>query len=399
MKVALACGVGVLCFTLLAGIVGVLHSDGASADRARSHVLVRAASAPPFLDDADARSLREAIGQSLLWLERQSGGQRLTFGPRVVTVAEQRQGLRRMQELLEDDPSAGVLAARVNAEFDVLKSVGREDGTMVVTGYHEPVIDASDVPTAEYRAPIHGVPHDFVMGNRSCCGSRTEIEQGSLGSRARPIAWARNPIDVFFMEIEGSGTLRLPGNRELRVGSAAQNGYPYRSIGGLLIREGRIAREAMTMRALRQWLTEHPEEQQRVLRHNESYIFFALRHGTPVGSLGVPLTPGRSIATDPRVFPRSALAFLRTTRPREMSGGQIAWSLVSRFVVNQDSGGAIRGPGRVDVFWGRGRDAELAASDMKEHGELYFVVPKPKGDTNVAREVSSPVSAPLVSAP
>jgi len=116
-----------------------------------------------------------------------------------------------------------------------------------------------------------------------------------------------------------------------------------------------------------------------VLRHNESYVFFRLLPGAPVGSLGVPLTPGRSIATDPRVFPRAGLAFIRTIRPVESAEGLREWKPVGRFVLCQDVGGAIRGPGRVDIFWGRGPDADLAASDMKESGELYFVVPRAKG--------------------
>ena len=366
-----ACVVG--CFALLGGVVGVVPSDAANGDLATALVEVSAIDAPPFLDDGDGRSLRQAILQSLAWLAGQSPEQRIAFGRRVLTVAEQRQALRRMLDLIADDPPADVLEARVNAEFDLLRSVGRDDGTMLVTGYHEPIIDASDVPSAEYRVPIHGIPGDLAAGRR---WSRAEIEQGRLGRRARPIAWARDPLDVFFMEIEGSGTLRLPGNRELRVGPAATNGRPYRSIGWLLIQEGKISPEAMTMRALREWLTEHPEERARVLRYNESYVFFTPRPGAPVGSLGVPLTPGRSIATDPRIFPRGALAFVRTTRPVELPGGVIVWKPVTRFVLSQDAGGAIRGPGRVDVFWGRGPEAELAASDMKEPGELYFVVPK-----------------------
>jgi membrane-bound lytic murein transglycosylase A len=188
------------------------------------------------------------------------------------------------------------------------------------------------------------------------------------------------------MEIEGSGTLRLPSGAELRVGYGATNGRPYRSIARLLIEEGRITRKAMTMRVLRAWLAAHPEERTRVLQHNESYVFFQRRSGAPLGSLGVPLTPGRSIATDPRVFPRGALAFIRTARPVEMGKGVNGWKPVDRFVLSQDTGGAIRGPGRVDVFWGRGPDADLAASDMKEPGELYFLVPK-------ERTVASPPTA------
>jgi membrane-bound lytic murein transglycosylase A len=363
-------------FAALAGLAGVVRSDATEGAPPTSLVEVGFPDAPPLLDDGDAHSLRRAIHESLTWLAGQPPGQPIAFGPRVLTVAEETQALRRMLDLVADDPPAAVLAARVNAEFDLLRSVAHEDGTMLVTGYHEPIIDASDVPSAEYRVPILGIPRDLAAGRRRIYPSRAEIEQGRLGKRARPIAWARDPLDVFFMEIEGSGTLRLPGHRELRVGLAATNGRPYRSIGWLLIQEGKISREAMTMRALREWLTEHPEERARVLRYNESYVFFGLRSGAPVGSLGVPLTPGRSIATDPRIFPRATLAFVRTSRPVPLPGGRIVWKPVSRFVLSQDAGGAIRGPGRVDIFWGRGPEAERAASDMKESGELYILVPK-----------------------
>lgn len=130
------------------------------------------------------------------------------------------------------------------------------------------------------------------------------------------------------------------------------------------------------MDAIRTWLIENPSERSRVLRHNQSVVFFRRLDGPPLGSLGVPLTPARSIATDARLFPPSVLAFVRTERPRRLSDGRIGWSPVSRFVLNQDTGGAIRGPGRVDVFWGRGGDADLAASEMKQLGELYLLVPK-----------------------
>ena len=370
MRVAVWCAFVIGCFAALAGIAG------AGENPATPLVEVGFTDASAFVDDGDARSLREAIRQSLAWFAGQPPERQIAFGRRVLTVAEQQQALRRMLDLLADDPPADVLEARVNAEFDLFRSVGRDDGSMLVTGYHEPIIEASDVPTAKYRVPIHGIPRDLTSGHRGTYWSRADIERGRLGNRARPIAWAKDPVDVFFLEVEGSGTLRLPGNRELRVGYAATNGRPYRSVGWLLIQQGKISPEAMTMRTLREWLTDNPGERARMLRFNESYVFFGVRSGPPVGSLGVPLTPGRSIATDARIFPRGALAFVRTTRPVELPGGLIGWKPVSRFVLNQDTGGAIRGPGRVDIFWGRGPEAELAASDMKESGELYFLVPK-----------------------
>jgi len=238
--------------TALPGMIGGVSSAGAGADRATALVAVGDPEALSLLDDGDTQSLRQAIHQSLTWLARQPPGQRIVFGPRILTIAEQVRALRRMLELLADDPSAEVLADRVFAEFDLLKSVGRDDGAMLVTGYHEPIIDAAEAPSVEYRVPIHGIPRDLATRRQGSYWSRAEIEQGRLGNLARPLAWARDPIDVFFMEIEGSGTLRLPSGRELRVGPAATNGRPYRSIGWLLIQEGKITREAMTMRVLRE---------------------------------------------------------------------------------------------------------------------------------------------------
>ena len=328
---------------------------------------------PSLLDDGDPDSLRTAVAQSLAWLDRQPPARGLTFGARRVTTAEYAAGLRRLLMLLAGDPPPELLEERVLTEFDVLSSVGRDDGAVLLTGYHEPVIDASDRPSPKYPVPILGLPADFTGGWRyPRYLSRAEIEAGRLGAAARPLAWARDPIDVFFMEVEGSGTLRYPDGREVRVGPAATNGHPYRSIGRLLIDEGRLTDESVSMDAIRTWLIENPAERARVLRYNQSMVFFRRLEGPPLGSLGVPLTPARSIATDARLFPPGGLAFVRTERPRRLPDGRVGWSPVSRFVLNQDTGGAIRGPGRVDVFWGRGSDADLAASEMKQLGELVF---------------------------
>ena len=318
------------------------------------------------------------MAQSLAWLDRQPAGRWLSFGPRRVTAGEYAAGLRRVIMLLAGNPPPEVLEERVLAEFDVLSSVGRADGAVLLTGYHEPVVHASDRPSPQYPVPVLGLPADYTGGWRyPGFLSRAEIEAGRLGAAARPLAWARDPIDVFFMEVEGSGTLRFPDGREMRVGPAATNGHPYRSIGRLLIDEGRLTEETVSMDAIRAWLMENPSERARVLRYNQSVVFFRRLEGPPLGSLGVPLTPARSIATDARLFPAGGLAFVRTERPSRLADGRVGWSPVSRFVLNQDTGGAIRGPGRVDLFWGRGGDAELAASHMKQLGELYFLVPKP----------------------
>ncbi len=361
--------------------VALTLSPAARAQPGQVLTPVPAAELPTLLDDDGVQSLRDALRQSLGWLERRGNG-RLVFGPRAVTVAEQARVFRRLLQALADDPRPEVLEARILAEFDVLRSTGRDDGAVLVTAYHEPVIDAAEMPGGEYRVPILGVPPDLFEYERDGrpYWSRGDIESGRVARLGRPLAWARDPIDVFFMEVEGSGTLRFPDGREIRVGHAATNRRPYRSIGRLLIDEGKIDSEAMTMQTLREWLVANPAERVRILRHNESYVFFRRLPGSPVGSLGVPLTAGRSVAVDPRVFPAAALAFLRTERPRRLPDGGVGWETLSRFVLSQDAGGAIRGPGRVDLFWGRGPEADLAASDMKQLGELYFLAPKSGGN-------------------
>lgn len=388
------------------GLRGAMGPVGPATDPTAALRPIRTASRPALRDDGDLASLRDALRQSLAWLEREPGDRRFVFGPRVVTATEHARGLRRLLDLLVDDPAPEVLEQRVLREFEILESVGGEDGRVLVTGYYEPVVDAAESRSAEYSVPILVAPPDLIevsleafdgrfRGERISgrlegrrllpYWTRAEIDEGRLAGRGLELAWGRDAIDVFFMEIQGSGTLRLPDGQELRVGYAASNGRPYRSIGRLLVDEGKMEREVVSLQSLRAWLLANLDERGRVLRHNESYVFFRRLDGPPVGSLGVPVTPQRSIATDARLFPAAALAFIRTARPARSAIGRIEWKPVSRFVLNQDTGGAIRGPGRVDLFWGRGPEAELAAGLMREPGTLYFLVPRAAGDGAVRR--------------
>jgi peptidoglycan lytic transglycosylase A len=353
--------------------------------------------APALLDDADPASLRTAVAESLAWLAVQPWDQVVVAGPRRITVADETRALQGLLDLLAEVPSPERLAAHIRQAFEVLEAVGGPDGRMLVTGYYEPVVEADERPSAEYGVPILSLPDDLVEVRLEAFDSRfrgervsgrvegrrlvpywtrADIDAGRLAGRRLELAWARDPVDVFFMEIQGSGTLRFPDGRERRVGFAGANGRPYRAIGRLLIDEGQIPREAMSMPAIREWLRAHPEERRRILQHNESYVFFRPLSGPPEGSLGRPLTPGRSVATDARLFPPGMLAFLDTERPERDPVGTVHWVPLTRFVLNQDTGGAIRGAGRVDFFWGRGEAAAFAAGVMRQPGRLYFLVPR-----------------------
>ncbi len=268
---------------------------------------------------------------------------------------------------------------------------------MQVTGYYEPLIAGSLRRTEEYSVPVYGPPRDLfrvqlgefrdewegrsvtglLRGNRLLpYPDRREIREGGR-LRGREIAWARDPVELFFVEIQGSGALLLPDGAELRIGYAGANGRQYRSIGKLLIDEGKIPRERMSMQALREYLRDAPEEIERVLDHNESQVFFRRLDGPPVGSLGVPVTPGRSIATDHRLLPPGALGFLLTESPRRGTGRRDRRGRPAAPVrLNQDTGGAIRGAARADFFWGRGEEAARRAGLMNQPGRLYFLVPR-----------------------
>lgn len=357
---------------------------------------LRVAERVRLLEDGSATnaSLRAAIDESLLWLAAQPADRAFVLGPRTVTAAQQADGLRRVLSLLADDPLPSVLAARLAAEFDVLEAAGGDDGTVLFTGYYEPLIEASLTREPGYDVPILGRPDDLVdvplslfgerfAGERGLFGrldgkrvvpywTRAEIDAGKLAPKELEIGWARDPVELFFVEVQGSGTLRLPDGTTRRIGYAASNGRPYRSIGSLLIEEKALVRETVSMQSLKAWLAAHPSERTRVLHFNESYVFFRLLDTAAVGNLGRPVTPGRSIATDQKMFPPGALAFIETERPLSPT----EWVPLRRLVLNQDTGGAIRGAGRVDVFWGQGEDAALAAGLMKQKGRLFFLVPK-----------------------
>ena len=288
----------------------------------------------------------------------------------------------------------------IGERFDFIPSAG-EAGmrSVLITGYYQPVIEGSLAPTAEYKYPIYGIPGDLmvidaetsssVSGMSKKSGrlkgdefvpyySRAEIDlQGALRGRGHEIAWGKDPVDIFFMHIQGSGILQLPDGKRMQVGYAAQNGRPYRSIGRLLIDTGKIPQQEMSMQRLRRYLAENPSERDDIMAYNESYVFFRVLRGGPVGNLDVPVTMGRSIATDLRLYPKGALAFVYSERPvLDGRGDLIGWTPFVRFVLNQDAGGAIRGRQRVDLYFGAGDRAGAEAGYMNSRGKLYFLALK-----------------------
>lgn len=264
----------------------------------------------------------------------------------------------------------------------------------LITGYYEPLLHGSRVKTRRFRYPVYGRPDDLVVvdlgglypelqgkryrgrlsSNRVVpYYSRAEISQGKRPPDENVLAWVDDPVALFFLEIQGSGRIRLPDGKTLRVGYADQNGHPYVAIGRTLVESGVMKLEDATMPAIRDWLRANPDKAQAVLNSNPSYVFFTLREpdsSGPIGALNVPLQPERSIAVDPQFIPLGSPVWFDTSLP-----GNSDVRLYRRLVFAQDTGGAIRGPVRADLFLGFGENAERIAGEMRQRGKLYVLLP------------------------
>ena len=319
------------------------------------------------------------------------------FGEREVSAREMMRGLVFISHALTSYPDPVARTEALKQQFDLYQSRGSDnEGRVLFTGYYEPVLHASREPVPPYVYPLYEIPTDMVEVDRSAFGEdlppkrlvgrvqgrklvpyheRRDIDfKGALAGKAQPLAYLADPVEAFFFHIQGSGQVVFDDGTRLRLGYAATNGQPYRSIGKLLLDQGRMEMEEMSMQGIQQYLAEHPELLEEVLSHNPSYVFFRPleAEGGPLGCFGVPLTAGRSIATDRKIFPGLAPAFIIGQRPAP--GGQVI--PFSRLVLNQDTGGAIKGPGRLDLYFGSGYEAGLLAGGMKYPGELFFLAPK-----------------------
>lgn len=353
--------------------------------------------APALSDDLEAESLRTAIRHSIAYLAKLPADRIVGDHPRRFTASEILDSLLAFEKLLERWDCRDCWTNEFSKRFELIASSSDSELQAVLfTGYYQPVIEGSLVPTPEYAHPIYGKPADLIVAEQVTLTpsvvsekvigrldgenfvpyySRRDIDEfGPLRGAGYEIAWVKNPVDLFFLHIQGSGILQLEDGRRLQVGYAGANGRPYRSIGRLLIDRGKIPQEEMSMQRLRGYLADHLEEQKEILAYNESYVFFRFLQDGPLGSLEVPVTAGRSIATDARLFPKGALAVISTERPVLDGTGQIiGWRPFSRFVLNQDTGGAIRGPQRVDLYFGTGAEAGAEAGYMNRPGKLYFI--------------------------
>ncbi len=274
--------------------------------------------------------------------------------------------------------------------FQLTRADGGEDG--LITGYYEPLLKGSRKPTSRYRHPVYGLPDDLLVvdltdlhpelkglrlrgrieGRRIVpYYDRAQIEQGRGASAGREIVWVDDAIELFFLQIQGSGRIALDSGEILRLGYADQNGHPYRSIGRLLVERGELPLEKASMQGIKAWARANPGKVAELLNQNASYVFFRELPADlpgPLGALGVPLTARRSVAVDPGFVPLGAPVYIATTWP-------LSSRPLNRLMLAQDTGGAIRGPVRADFFWGFGDEATREAGRMKQSLRMWVLLP------------------------
>lgn len=296
-----------------------------------------------------------------------------------------------------DASSARAFFERHFTPYQLFQSDGSPEG--LVTGYYEPLLRGSRTRSERYRYPLYGPPDDLLVidltsvypelahlrlrgrldGRRVVpYYDRAAIESGLAPLQGRELLWVDDPVELFFLQIQGSGRVQLDTGELVRIGYADQNGHPYRSIGKWLVDNGELPLERASLQGIKEWAQRNPQRLTELLNVNPSYVFFRELPNTlsgPIGALGVPLTAERSIAVDPSALPLGAPVWLATTRPNSNVP-------LERLVLAQDTGSAIRGSVRADFFWGYGEEAGRNAGAMKQRGRMWVLLPR---DYPVAR--------------
>jgi membrane-bound lytic murein transglycosylase A len=390
-------GIAVL---LMLALASCAHVPVTSPEQALERVSWRRAGVKA--DDLSFAGLAESARQSLEYYRKLPADAPLIFGPERVTANDLIVTVQNLLLIVENASLSDQQKwEEITDRFILFRSVGSDgSGRTLFTGYYEPLLSCRTSRDAVFRYPLYKKPDDIIEVDLTLFGngfpknklfgrlenrkvvpyySREEIDvKKALAKKDLEVLWCADIVDVYFLQIQGSGKADLGNGSLVSVLYDGQNGRPYRSLGKYLIDAGAIAKEEMSMQAIRQFLKDNPGAVPDLLSQNPSYVFFRLDTGPSRGSLGVPVTPGRSIATDGSLFPKGALALVKTEKPVIAEDGTITeWVPFSRFVLNQDTGGAIRGAGRVDLFMGQGKEAEITAGYMQQEGEMYFLLRKP----------------------
>ncbi|MFO0838799.1 MAG: MltA domain-containing protein [Phycisphaerae bacterium] len=332
---------------------------------------------------ANLAGLEQSIQLSLSYLAKPSSQRYFPYGdiPHARAVAS----LKTFLDLIHTVRSGEQLDAEIRRRFDVYQSIGCDDaGTMLYTGYYTPIFDGRKRPDGVFRYPLYALPPDLVkdgegrtQGRRTPQGqivpyySRREIEERGL-LRGREIAWLKDPFEAYVVSVQGSAKLRLADGSLWELGYAGNNGHNYVPIAQSLIADGVLTAAELSLQHMIDFFRQNPDKITRYTWSNPRFIFFQEVGGGPFGSIGVPVTAYRSLATDKDVFPRACLAFIDTQLPVPRAG-RIADVPYAGFACDQDTGGAIRAAGRCDVYLGVGDSAGALAGRTWAEGRLYYV--------------------------
>lgn len=335
-------------------------------------------------DAGDKSQLLTAIARSLTYLDTPEAAEDYAEldGLDGFTRDRVRRSLQRFRQLVLAAESPEALDTAVRQEFQFYRAAGTDGcGTVDYTGYYSPTFAASRDRTSEFRYPLYRRPTDLDSWSQPH-PTRAELEgpdglQSDRGPlRDLELVWLRDRLDAFLVQVQGSARLQLTDGEVMTVGYAGRTDYEYVSIGKQLVADGKFVRDELTLGKVRQYFRDRPEDLDIYLPRNRRFVFLEATAGAPpIGSLNVPVTDGRSVATDKSLMPPGALALIYAPWPSGHSAfeaEQSEWE--SRYVLDQDTGGAIRGAGRVDVFVGIGDEAEREAGAIDLSGEFYYLL-------------------------
>ncbi len=372
---------------------------------ARDFVLLNPRQYPDFEDSFKSRlGLKASLDRTILKLKSGPLPDSFALAGRKYAGGAILETLEKFSAILASAADAPSLSSAVRDNFDVYASKGSDGrGRVVFSSYYEPVLPARLKRSQSFRYPIYRKPKDLIeadlglfdpsLAGKVIAGrlkggrlvpyfSRRAIDvEHALAARGLEEAWLNDPFDVLDLQIQGSGLLQLPDGRTLLANYDGTNRLPYRSVGLALVGAGVFDKNEISREKIKAYLQSHPEAVQWVLEQNPRYVFFKLRalppDGEPAGTAGVPLSPYRSVALDAAVFPMDALVYLKTDSPRATPSGRLLGQIeTGRFALFLDTGGAIKGPGRVDIYVGHGPKAQTVAHNQWADGSLYVLMAK-----------------------
>jgi membrane-bound lytic murein transglycosylase A len=335
----------------------------------------------------DLSNLRTAIINSLDYLKKPSSKQFYPYGE--INHKQVEDSLNAFLKLIDSGYKGAQLNALIRERFDIYLSVGCDNkGTVLFTGYYTPIFEGSTQAGGRFKYPLYGQPEDLVKNSEGTTlgrrvgdnivpyPPRAEIEKSGI-LKGKEIIWLSDPFEAYIAHVQGSAKIRQSDGSIIGIGYVANSGHEYKSIAQRMLDDGKISRDQMSLSSMIAYFKSHPDEVPEYTRMNPRFVFFHRTDGQPRGSLNEPVTTLRTIATDKSIFPRASLAFISTTLPRT-SGGSLIQSQYSGFTLDQDTGGAIRAPGRCDVYMGQGDTAGEMAGQTFREGRLYYLFIKPE---------------------